>query len=312
MADADQTIIRLGLANDGVVALAALRAAGISTSTLYRRRQAGFIEAVTRGLFVIPALRTERTTLRVATTTIPTALVSHFSAAKLHGMWVPSYYAKDTPEVLVGYKRGTDLPGIKVHETRQLPHSHGTNVGGLPTTTAARTFRDIGFRMSFRVATHVAQRIISDNLATAAELAAAHLVLARRGRAGTVFTRTLLDAILADETHPTSELEIRMQALLRDHNIAGFKAQFAPPWYSGRDGIVDFANPTHKIIIEVDGRRWHSVQQQLDIDRKRDRLAQRHGWVPLRFNWTEVVHESELVIDHLRTMLERQRQLHAA
>ena len=48
-------------------------------------------------------------------------------------------------------------------------------------------------------------------------------------------------------------------------------------------GRFDFAYPDAKLIIEVDGYRWHSGNQAWQRDRKRDNVLNRLGWTILRF-----------------------------
>lgn len=61
--------------------------------------------------------------------------------------------------------------------------------------------------------------------------------------------------------------------------------------------------PELRVLLELDGRRWHStVQAQVD-DRRRDRAAVARGWVTLRFGWQEIVHRPASVVDECRTVL---------
>ena len=53
------------------------------------------------------------------------------------------------------------------------------------------------------------------------------------------------------------------------------------------DGCVDFGWPEARLIVEADGRRWHTRIADLRRDRERDNQAARAGWQTLRF-----LHES--------------------
>lgn len=57
------------------------------------------------------------------------------------------------------------------------------------------------------------------------------------------------------------------------------------------------------MVVELDGRRWHTTAQAQTEDRRRDRLATTHGWVTLRFGWAEVVHRPAAVVDECRAVL---------
>lgn len=51
---------------------------------------------------------------------------------------------------------------------------------------------------------------------------------------------------------------------------------------------VDFAFPTKKLVVELDGHEWHSSKEQRTRDAKRDRDLDELGWKVLRFTGTEI------------------------
>ena len=68
------------------------------------------------------------------------------------------------------------------------------------------------------------------------------------------------------------------------------------PQYPLRQGyIADFALPDRKVIIEVDGERWHSGKKKIRKDRFRDYMLKRDGWTTIRIK--------EKGIDNLRELL---------
>ncbi len=84
---------------------------------------------------------------------------------------------------------------------------------------------------------------------------------------------------------PQSELEWRLTELVDQR----FRRQFRPLWYDGTRGVVDLAEPTSRVIVEADGRRWHAIEQAMADDRRRDRQAAANGWLVLRVMWDDVV-----------------------
>lgn len=61
------------------------------------------------------------------------------------------------------------------------------------------------------------------------------------------------------------------------------------PQYPLRQGfIADFVLPDKKIIIEVDGERWHSGKKKVKKDRFRDYMLKRDGWTTIRIKEKEV------------------------
>lgn len=61
------------------------------------------------------------------------------------------------------------------------------------------------------------------------------------------------------------------------------------PQYPLRQGyIADFALLDKKIIIEVDGKKWHSGKKKQKKDRFRDYMLKRDGWKTIRLPESEI------------------------
>ena len=54
-------------------------------------------------------------------------------------------------------------------------------------------------------------------------------------------------------------------------------------------GLVDAAYCDVRLILEADGRRWHTRIRDLRRDHLRDAEAARVGWQTLRFLYEEIV-----------------------
>ncbi|MFB3044184.1 MAG: endonuclease domain-containing protein, partial [Acidimicrobiia bacterium] len=70
------------------------------------------------------------------------------------------------------------------------------------------------------------------------------------------------------------------------------------------NGRVDLAYPAHQLVIEGDSRRWHTLLNSFELDRKRDNAAQLAGWRTLRFIWDEITQEPEEVVRVIAQALE--------
>lgn len=66
---------------------------------------------------------------------------------------------------------------------------------------------------------------------------------------------------------------------------------------------VDLAWPAARLVVEVDGRRWHDPADRRDADRRRDNRCAALGWRVLRFTWADVVHRPEAVVGCVRAAL---------
>lgn len=66
--------------------------------------------------------------------------------------------------------------------------------------------------------------------------------------------------------------------------------------YPLRQGFVaDFALLNRKIIIEVDGKRWHSGKKKQKKDRFRDYMLKRAGWTTIRIKEKDIGSLRELL-----------------
>lgn len=68
------------------------------------------------------------------------------------------------------------------------------------------------------------------------------------------------------------------------------------PQYPLRQGfIADFALPDKKIIIEVDGERWHRGKKKIRKDKFRDYMLKRDGWSTIRIKEKEINNLQDLL-----------------
>lgn len=194
------------------------------------------------------------------------------------------------------------MPGIALHRTRRpFVEDIRYPVPGLPTLSPARTLLDLAGLLSIsdRRLAHIVESQLTARLFDPDEMTAMLDRPGLRGVAGAGRLRTIVDSMLDDEPIADSMLERRFGQLLVEYEIAGFRRQVRPPWYDGRRGIVDFADQELRLIVEVDGRRWHSTTQALTDDRRRDRRAAAAGWQVLRVMRDDIVDEPTLTAQHL-------------
>ena len=90
---------------------------------------------------------------------------------------------------------------------------------------------------------------------------------------------------------PDSELEAVGLAAFEAWHCPPPQRQFELPGRavpgSGAKGRVDFAWPDRRVVIELDGRRWHAGEAAFENDRLRDRAVAAAGWRSARFTWSD-------------------------
>jgi len=155
---------------------------------------------------------------------------------------------------------------------------------------------------------HISQAALTAGLLTISDLSERLDQAGGRGVPGSTRLHRLLADLGAERPIPQSELEWRLDELLDQR----FLRQFRPPWYDGTRGIVDLAEPTSRVIVEADGRRWHATEQAMAQDRRRDRQAAANGWLVLRVMWEDIVDRPEETSSEIAATVARRSRPSAA
>lgn len=296
----DTTILQLGAQQRGAVTLAGLLTAGL-TSGQVRSRLGGLLTRVAPGVFVV-GLCTREAMTSAALLCVGGSVLSHGTAAELHDL------PAGVPRVITVSSMSRtrrSLEGVSIHRTRWLPAEDRTVVGGRSATSVERTVCDLAAQSSARRLRHLLEFAISSRRTTAEEMQACILSYRRQGRRGSRLLRILGAEVFGESSVAASELERQTVALLCRYALDGWTGQFRPPWFDGVRGVVDFAWPAQRVVLEVDGRRWHTMTQAFDEDRRRDQAAIAAGWQTVRAGWQQVMHRPEELAVVLRIALEQ-------
>jgi very-short-patch-repair endonuclease len=101
-----------------------------------------------------------------------------------------------------------------------------------------------------------------------------------------------------------TDAELKLWNAIRAHRLMGlsFRRQLPVGGY-----IVDFACPTHRLIIEVD-RSQHANSHDLRYDALRTQRLEQDGWTVLRFWNDDVLKDIDNVCLHILTVAGEVRQ----
>ena len=180
------------------------------------------------------------------------------------------------------------LPGVVVHQLRDvLPH-HVLPFRGLPTTTVPRTIVDLAAVSGVERLSRVVENAVNDKLTTEGAISVVLGEVARPGKWGAGRLATVLARRAPGEPVPDTVLERMLLGALRRARLPEPVPQFPHPGRQPGRGRVDFAYPDARLILEADGRRWHQRIADLKRDRARDNEAARAGWLTMRFMWEEL------------------------
>ncbi|PDT05219.1 hypothetical protein CO666_06245 [Rhizobium chutanense] len=92
-----------------------------------------------------------------------------------------------------------------------------------------------------------------------------------------------------------TDAELKLWNELRAHRLMGlgFRRQMPIAGY-----IVDFACPTHHLIVEIDGSQ-HALAPNLTYDEIRTQRLQTDGWIVLRFWNDDILRDIDSVCSHI-------------
>lgn len=270
---------QLAAAQLGVVAREELLALGLSPSAIDRRVQAGILLPMRPGIYrdvAVPRSWTQRASAAAKWIGEDGAVAGAAAAAlhRLDGFGPPHVITLLTPRS----SRSND-PLLKIMRTPYWEPSDRVEVAGIGTTSVARTLISLAGSETeerLEVALEDAlRRRLTDHAAIADRLN--RLPANQAGRVRLV-------RILGEGSGlaPTdSALEVRVIRLLRDE---GYPRPLRQKVLDDRGrfvGRVDLAFPERRLILEVDGFRFHSGRTPWERDRERRNALTALGWVVL-------------------------------
>ena len=203
----------------------------------------------------------------------------------------------DAIEVLVERKRDRPPAGVIVHRTRRLHPSEVRIRERLPVTSPARTLFDVADELPERAVERALDEGLDRGLVRISQV---RLVIARNPAREAV---TILGRLLDQRTGSTisrSEAEERMLALIRDARLP--RPEMNVPLLGF---TADFLWRELKVVVEVDGHRYHSSKSAFERDRRKDAVFRAEGWDVIRVSRNQVFHDPLAVIALVATAIAR-------
>lgn len=225
------------------------------------------------------------------------AVVSHWSAALLHDLGVQDPSPEPRGHVTSSRPLHVNVAGVCEHRLRLFPE-HVIDVSGLRVTSIPRTVVDLLAIQPRRRAEGLLFRAVQQNWLDDGVLT--EFIRNRSGWHGTPQLRELVD-LLGTGAHAVSE-----HGLHRILNRAGigFEANVPLMLPGGRVAIVDVRILGTRVLIEVDGRKYHSDAETFQSDRQRQNALVNAGFVVLRFTWLDITQREEAVVTTIRSQLD--------
>jgi very-short-patch-repair endonuclease len=277
----------------GIVSTRQLLAAGIGPGAIATRVRRHGLHRLHRGVYavghtaLVPLAREMAAVLACG----PGAAISHRSAATL---WQLLAEIEGPVDVTVT-RSGRSHRGLRVHRSRSLRPEDIQTRHGIPVTRPTRTLLDLADDATERELERALDEALAQRLTTRAALVAA--VKAAQGRHGAAKLRHVIER----DDGPAltrSEAEERFLALVR---AAGLET----PEVNVRLGSheVDFLWRGRRLVVEIDGYRFHSSRQAFERDRRRDAELAAAGYRVIRITWRQLVKEPYSVVARLSQVL---------
>jgi very-short-patch-repair endonuclease len=184
-------------------------------------------------------------------------------------------------------------PGYKFTR-QQIPAELVVSQSGIRYTSPALTALDL----CATVGGDAIDQVLRTRATTIAQLQRAMELTASR-----VGNRTRRQLLLDSRAEPWSEAERLFHRLLRNAGITGWHAN-RPVVLNDSTFYVDIVFRRLKLVIEIDGRLYHTRAEVFETDRWRQNLLVLDGWFVLRFTWAMIEEKPEKVIAMVREAIE--------
>lgn len=283
----DAKIAELAGRQRGLISLEQLRSLGIGTETVNGRVKRGSLHPVHRGVYAVGhrALGRRGILLAAVLACGPDAVLSHRSAAELWGM---RSWPGHPIDVTAGGRRGRERDGIYAHRDNSLVPGDRALFNGIPCTTPARTLLDLAGVVPLGDLRQALGQAEVDRLA---DFEALREVIARsRGRRGVRRLRMLVDELDPSTQRTRSELERRFLRLCRNFGLPAPEVNVTLD-LGDIHLVPDFVWRQQRLIMELDGWRFHGTRSAFESDPRRRQRLQLAGWRVVSATWTQVVNE---------------------
>jgi very-short-patch-repair endonuclease len=297
-----ELVLRVARAQHGVVARRQLLEHGFSGSSIDRRIASGRLLPVFAGVYALgtDVLSQQGWWMAGVLASGPGAVLSHSTAGALWGITDTGPRIETTrafnlaPEV--GVAPGCRIPRLKIRRTRSLPAAETAERSGIPVMSIERTLLSLASVYTPRQLESAYLRAVRTGTL---DHRALRLVLDRGpGWRGIGALRKLASQGGTIEPRTKSVLEDRFLVLCRGAGIR------KPEVNRTVEGIeVDCAWLEEKLVVELDGFRYHSDPFSFQRDRDRDARLSLNGYHVVRFTYQQVTREPALVMEVVASLL---------
>jgi very-short-patch-repair endonuclease len=279
---------------DNVITREQLVALGIGRGAIAHRLTDGLLQRMHQGVYLIgPAAPTVIARARAASLACGDgAVISHRTAAEL---WELAPQAGGDAHVTVAGRNPGRRPGICLHRVIALARFEMVSRQRLTVTSPARTICDLAGTESIWATEEALSEARTRGLVTDRQLLS--VIERAPTRRGSAVIRALLRSE-AESGYTRSAAERRMRKLLRAAQLSLPRLNVPLLGY-----VADFLWPREKLIVEVDGYKFHGSRGKFESDRKRDLVLTAAGYRVVRVTWRQMRDEALFVVARIAQAL---------
>lgn len=267
----------------GAFNIAQARSAGFDRSAVHHRLRTGVWVSVDDSVYAVASSpNTWERTVWASVLSRDRAAITHWTACRLFGIsGVPSH----DPTILV--PRGSNVRSSIAHmfESDQFDRIAKTRIERLPVTTMPETI----LLLARDTPAAGVERVFDEALLTGRlDIEAMSRTIDReagRRTPGTPLLRRLISSHRPGApSAQSSYLERLLEVILHDPRMPEFTREHE----FSLDGVpsrVDVLVPSARLVIEADGRNWHTRWEDFETDRRRDNALATRGIQVLRFTY---------------------------
>jgi len=279
----------------GAFSLSQARDVGFTRAMIETRRDNGAWIRLAPSVYVMASAppKWERQ-MAAALLSRPGSIVAGSSAAHLHEF---PRFGQGRPVIMVEESVNARSPLAKVIRSRHFDEVATVRKRGFVVTSEPETILTVARSTSTDNLERVVDEVLARESSEIEDLG--KLVSSRPGTPGLARLRPIVEERLPDTYQPpTIELE-RLLYLLVEHPGIPPATRQMPFAFQRVNATVDLFIPVWRLIVEGDGRRWHTRKADQERDNLRDNEAVAHGYAVLRFTWPMLTRSSDRCLDTL-------------
>lgn len=219
-----------------------------------------------------------------ATLSVPGGAVAAASAAPL--LRFPGW-PRAHIEVVTRHGTTDRSPYATVHQSRTV--GRVIVVEGIRVVSAADCLVQLAGRLDAAALGALVDEVSRDRRHLLEDLRDRYVGLAQSRLPGIGVLRAVLDERGDGFVPPAGHLERRLAEVLA--TVPGLPAvqwEASVPWLEPGRGRVDALVPDWRLVVEGDGRTWHTRVADFERDRWRDNVALAHGYGTVRLSWLQL------------------------